>query len=675
MKEKIPAAIVDKTKDIAGLNSYPDLLSPFDSDKSRHAKTAGALLCPNKNFCKQGGRLSWNPGCVKKSGGRVNPYFFHLPGDREERNACTDEKLTCSESAEHLQVKEFLKCFPHKIVICNNCICCNRDIPEIILREIYNVHTDTCCMEKTVIINGNSYSLDVSFQIDSPSGTRWAGFEVLKSHKCTLQKYVDLRNSEYIIFEVQASQVLKSLKIISKEKYHMQDFDFEKFLKAYSADDEKPLIYVKDIMYPGWQCYDCSIISKYESLLADHESSWIYCDCGDYFKIPEYTNTYISSNLKLNNTSEWIYNSYNLLCEKAVEKYSQWRAEQQRIKEEERRIQAQKEQQRKKEQERIMKIQAREEEERKKEQERIMQIQAREAEERKKEQERMMHIQAQEEEERKRIEAIKKEEELKRKRLQLQMNEKKRLQDEEEKERKRKKVEEEIRLLRLAEITKRKEIQEQKIKESQNTFHKIKFMCEELIGKTQELLYSHFSLGLKFYSNKYDGFIEEYKFYKHLKKNKLLQDGSLERALTTLRNMKNELKDLLKIITARRDAAEYTYWYQYNDIIKSASKNIDESEQKIYEISKACESINYINYMFEKRLERMRSKERNKEQMDFEETDQLLLFHIQEEISEAKSRQKAKFHQIKLKLLEIKENQEKKPVKLRKTLLQTFFKK
>lgn len=248
-EEYLCMAIVDKLVDPEGLSLLPDFVTPNDTSNCKTARTAQALRCPNDN-CTYGGRVKYTCAYTKKDGTQVSAYLSHI-NKNENKYMSTDEKLTCSESAEHRQVKEFLRKFPASIEIVNHCMKCYDEISPVSFAETRNN-----CIEKVFEINGNKYILDVAFQIND--STSWAGYEVMKEHQCKLQKYIDIRNSEHIIFELDANKVLQWMKQIWNENMNSmsEKFCFNTFLEQFDKlSIEKAKFY--DLMYPGWLCFDC----------------------------------------------------------------------------------------------------------------------------------------------------------------------------------------------------------------------------------------------------------------------------------------------------------------------------------------------------------------------------------------------------------------------------------
>ena len=93
----IPFTFIDKTREESA--HFPECISAYDP-LCETARTLKVLKCPNLDCDRT---LTFNKGCQ-----RNKAHFCHV-GHYEYKNVCSDERLTCNESAEHAIVKLFLQ--------------------------------------------------------------------------------------------------------------------------------------------------------------------------------------------------------------------------------------------------------------------------------------------------------------------------------------------------------------------------------------------------------------------------------------------------------------------------------------------------------------------------------------------------------------------------------------
>ena len=234
----IPIAFIDKTK--CESSSFPDFIAASHS-LCAAARTLKVLKCPNPTCNRE---LTFNKGCA-----RNKPHFCHV-GERvnQHSNSERDECLSCNESVEHLVVKKFLQYYPNSLTI--QSVCCECDGTHVIIPEFVETSMK---LEQSACINGNKYTIDVFGKLNTRSGVLQGGYEVVKTHFCTLQKYVDIRNSDYVIFEVPAIVIFQFIETISSD-LNVDVYDIDGLCKAISQSTEKRRfsnLVVNDSMKPN----------------------------------------------------------------------------------------------------------------------------------------------------------------------------------------------------------------------------------------------------------------------------------------------------------------------------------------------------------------------------------------------------------------------------------------
>ena len=169
--------------------SVPIRVCVEQADHLRGVRKRRRLVCLNYNHCAR--HLSLHDGEHRKFHAQHMPKLFDV-------RPCGEERLTCSESFEHYLLKNILAHMPHLLCVTFRCACCKED-------KLYTQPEEQGSVEVRIVLDDTAYSVDVMY-------TKPCGYELVKHHRFSLQKYLELHKVQLHYPEIDALELIGKLR-------------------------------------------------------------------------------------------------------------------------------------------------------------------------------------------------------------------------------------------------------------------------------------------------------------------------------------------------------------------------------------------------------------------------------------------------------------------------------